>query len=89
MDHDHGDPRDEGPQADGSLLHGVRSLVGSKKVQKAVIGTTLGFIAAILLYIPAVVGYLYFYYNYLPDQVTTVPVHLQYGYVCLFESYIY
>lgn len=45
------------------------------------ITTTLLIIGAVLLYVPAVLGYFVFYYKYIPDQVTTVPVHLQYGYV--------
>jgi len=59
----------------------ARDTVASPRVQKAVIGTTLLAIAGILLYIPAALGYLYFYYKFLPELETTAPVHLQYGYV--------
>lgn len=59
----------------------ARDTVSSPRVQKAVIGTTLLAIAGILLYIPAALGYLYFYYKFLPELETTAPVHLQYGYV--------
>ncbi|KAK4126986.1 hypothetical protein N657DRAFT_687355 [Parathielavia appendiculata] len=48
-------------------------------VQKTVIGASLLAIAGILLYIPAALSYLHFYYKFLPDLETTVPVHLQYG----------
>ncbi|KAG7286634.1 hypothetical protein NEMBOFW57_008945 [Staphylotrichum longicolle] len=57
----------------------ARDTVSSPRVQKAVIGTTLLAIAGILLYIPAALGYLYFYYKFLPELETTAPVHLQYG----------
>lgn len=71
-------------EAPRGLIRGfIRGFMASKTTHKALIGTTLGLIAAVLLYIPAVVGYFYFYYRYLPHQVTTVPVHLQYGCVCL------
>ncbi|KAK4130973.1 hypothetical protein BT67DRAFT_171410 [Trichocladium antarcticum] len=73
-------PRRRKRDAVGRLLGSIGNAIASRTAQKAVIGTTLGVIAAILLYIPAVVGYFYFYYNYLPDQVNTVPVHLQYGF---------
>ncbi len=32
-----------------------------------------------ILYGFAVLAYLLFYHNFLPDQVLTVPIHLQYG----------
>ncbi|KAK4099412.1 hypothetical protein N658DRAFT_498332 [Parathielavia hyrcaniae] len=53
--------------------------VSSGWMQKTVIGATLFAIAGALLYIPSALGYLYFYYKFLPDLETTVPVHLQYG----------
>jgi hypothetical protein len=59
----------------------TRDVAGSKWVQKAVVGTTVFAILGTLLYIPAALGYILFYYKYLPELETTVPVHLQYGYV--------
>lgn len=56
-------------------------VVSSRWVQRVVIGATLLGIAGVLLYIPAVLGYVFFYYRYLPELEATVPVHLQYGYV--------
>lgn len=38
-------------------------------------------ITGVLLFVPAVIAYFSFWSRYLPDQITTVPVHLQYGYV--------
>ena len=59
----------------------TRDVVSSRWVQKVAIGTTLLAIAGTLLYIPAALGYLVLYYKFLPELETTVPVHLQYGYV--------
>ncbi|KAK4158383.1 putative adipose-regulatory protein-domain-containing protein [Chaetomidium leptoderma] len=70
---------DTGLQVARSTGNFARQAVGSRRVQKAVIGTTLLAIAGTLLYIPAVLGYLFFYYKFLPELETTVPVHLQYG----------
>lgn len=51
----------------------------SKTAQRTVVmGLLLAFVS-IMLFVFAAVGYLAFYHAYLPDQVTTVPVHLQYG----------
>ena len=55
--------------------------VSSRWVQRVVIGATLFGIAGVLLYIPAVLSYIFFYYRYLPELEATIPVHLQYGYV--------
>lgn len=41
-------------------------------------------ITGVLLFVPAVIAYFSFWSRYLPDQITTVPVHLQYGYVLQF-----
>lgn len=65
-----------------SVLGGLRP---SETAQKALFGTALGVVAAAILYLPAVFAYLWFYYKYLPDQITTVPVHLQYGCVLHFR----
>ncbi|KXX75817.1 Seipin, partial [Madurella mycetomatis] len=71
--------REEGRDAAQNIHRVAHRTFVSRGVRKTVITTTLLLISAGLLYIPAVVGYLLFYYKYLPDQVTTVPVHLQYG----------
>lgn len=55
----------------------------SKKTHTAVISTGLALVAAVLLYVPAVLSYLFFYYKYLPEQAMTIPMYLQYGYVLL------
>ncbi|KAK0628926.1 putative adipose-regulatory protein-domain-containing protein [Bombardia bombarda] len=52
----------------------------SKAAQKTVLNTALFVTTSTVLYALAAVGYLFFYHEYLPNQVTTVPVHLQYGY---------
>lgn len=36
-----------------------------------------------VLYSLAAIAYILFYHNYLPNQVTTIPIHLQYGFVAL------
>ncbi|KAH6616989.1 putative adipose-regulatory protein-domain-containing protein [Chaetomium tenue] len=59
----------------------VHAVVSSPWLHKLVIGTTLFVIAGVLLYIPAALGYFFLYYKFLPTLETTVPVHLQYGYV--------
>lgn len=53
----------------------------SKTAQRTVLTTLLFAFLSSVLFGLACVGYLAFYHEYLPDQVTTVPVHLQYGYV--------
>ncbi|KAL2258564.1 hypothetical protein VTK26DRAFT_8086 [Humicola hyalothermophila] len=78
-----GKRRDEAqdrPSGAFGVFHAIGSLLRSPTTQKALVRTTLVIITAAVLYIPAVLGYLVFYYKYLPDQVTTVPVHLQYGF---------
>ncbi|KAF3761895.1 hypothetical protein M406DRAFT_295601 [Cryphonectria parasitica EP155] len=52
----------------------------SKTAQRtALTSVLLGLVSTFLLGCAAV-SYLAFYHEYLPDQVTTLPVHLQYGY---------
>lgn len=51
----------------------------SKTAQRTVLTTLLFAFLSSILFGLACVGYLAFYHEYLPDQVTTVPVHLQYG----------
>ncbi len=62
-------------------VRGTYSVVTSKAAQRTLLNTVLLVIASTILYGFAAVGYILFYHNYLPDQVTTVPVHLQYGLV--------
>ncbi|CAN8098295.1 unnamed protein product [Discula destructiva] len=58
----------------------VWRMATSKTAQRTLITTILfGGVSAVLFGV-ACLGYLTFYHNYLPDQVTTVPMHLQYGY---------
>lgn len=52
----------------------------SKTAQRTLLNTVLIIGASVVLYGLAAVAYLLFYHNYLPDQVTTIPIHLQYGY---------
>lgn len=57
----------------------VYNAATSKTAQRTVLTTLLfAFLSAVLFGL-ACVGYLAFYHEYLPDQVFTVPVHLQYG----------
>lgn len=51
----------------------------SKTAQRTVLTTLLFAFLSSVLFGLACVAYLAFYHEYLPDQVTTVPVHLQYG----------
>lgn len=59
----------------------VRDALTSKTTQRATLMAVLLGTASTILFGLAAVAYLAFYHEYLPDQVTTVPVHLQYGYV--------
>ncbi|EOO03735.1 putative tubulin-tyrosine ligase protein [Phaeoacremonium minimum UCRPA7] len=54
--------------------------VTSKKAQRTLVNTVLIVASSTILFGLAAIAYLLFYHNFLPDQVTTVPVHLQYGY---------
>ena len=57
-------------------------IITSKTTQKTVLYSILGTTASVIFYGIAIVVYLFCYNRYLPDQVTTVPLHLQYGCVC-------
>ena len=63
------------------MLQGTYKAATSKAAQRTLLNTVLLATASAVLYGAAALGYVLFYHNYLPDQVTTVPVHLQYGYV--------
>lgn len=58
----------------------VYGAVTSKTAQRTLLKTVLFGILSAGLFGLACVAYLAFYHEYLPDQVFTVPVHLQYGY---------
>lgn len=51
----------------------------TKSTARTLIITLLVTFISSVLFLFACVGYLAFYHEYLPDQVMTVPVHLQYG----------
>lgn len=51
----------------------------SKPAQRTLLYTVLLSFGAAILYGGAIVAYLLFYHNYLPDQIKAIPVHLQYG----------
>lgn len=53
----------------------------SKTARRTLLTTVLVSLASAFLFGLACLGYLAFYHEYLPDQVTTIPLHLQYGYV--------
>ncbi|KAK3381594.1 putative adipose-regulatory protein-domain-containing protein [Podospora didyma] len=63
-----------------SSLSDIYNALTSKTAQKSLLYTILFTSASAVLYGFAAVSYLVFYHNYLPDQITTVPVYLQYGY---------
>lgn len=58
-------------------------ILTSKTTQKTVIYSILGTAASIIFYGMAIIIYISWYNRYLPAQVTTVPLHLQYGFVPL------
>lgn len=51
----------------------------SKTAQRTLLTTVLFALGSVVLFAVACVGYLAFYHNFLPDQVISLPVHLQYG----------
>ena len=53
--------------------------VTSKTARRALVNSILFFITSVALVGLAAFAYILFYRSYLPDQITTVPVHLQYG----------
>lgn len=62
-----------------STVGTVYGAATSKTAQRTLLNTVLfGILSAGLLAL-ACLAYLAFYHEYLPDQVFTVPVHLQYG----------
>lgn len=53
--------------------------ITSKAARRALVNSILFFVASVALFSIAAIGYILFYRSYLPDQITTVPVHIQYG----------
>lgn len=51
----------------------------SKTARRTLLTTVLVSLASAFLFGLSCLGYLAFYHEYLPDQITTIPVHLQYG----------
>ena len=54
-------------------------VVTSKPVQRAVVNTVLVVSSAVSLLCVAAIASALFFQNFVPDQVLTTPVHLQYG----------
>lgn len=53
----------------------------SKTAQRTLLNTVLLVSSSLVLFGTAAVAYILFYQNHLPDRATTVPIHLQYGFV--------
>ncbi len=62
-----------------SLLGDAYRALTSKAARRTYVYAVLLAATSSLLYGIAIVGYLGFYREYVPHQVRTVPVHLQYG----------
>ncbi|KLU86614.1 hypothetical protein MAPG_05626 [Magnaporthiopsis poae ATCC 64411] len=63
---------------DSYLKSGFRA-VTSKTAQRTVLKTIVLVTTSLVLLGLSAFAYLLFYQNYLPDQVSTIPLHLQYG----------
>jgi seipin len=61
------------------LVTTVYNAATSKTAQRTLLTTILFTFLSSVLFLFACVAYLAFYHEYLPDQVLTLPVHLQYG----------
>lgn len=68
-------------QAAWDTAGGIWRAATSKTARRTLLTTVLVGLGSAFLFGLACLGYLAFYHEYLPDQVTTVPVHLQYGLV--------
>lgn len=53
--------------------------VTSRRFQQTVLYTSFLSFGCVLLYGLSVLAYLLFYWNFLPNRIETIPVHLQYG----------
>ncbi|OIW25017.1 hypothetical protein CONLIGDRAFT_78232 [Coniochaeta ligniaria NRRL 30616] len=62
------------------ILNQTYRTATSKTAQRTLLNTVLLTSASAILYAFAALAYIIFYNAYLPDQVTTLPIHLQYGY---------
>lgn len=62
------------------ILKSTYRAATSKTAQRTLVNTVLLTAASAFLYALAAVAYILFYNAYLPDQVTVLPIHLQYGY---------
>ena len=77
-------------KAASDVTSSVYNAATSKTAQRTLLTTLLFTFLSAVLFVFACVGYLAFYHEYLPDQVMTVPVHLQYGWVaCCLSSPCY
>lgn len=65
---------------------GAYNAATSKTAQRTLLNTILVAASSTILFCMAAIAYLVFYHNYLPDQVTTIPIHLQYGCVPFFRG---
>ncbi|KAF4989351.1 hypothetical protein FGRMN_9193 [Fusarium graminum] len=66
------------PTAKETLQETAR-VVTSKPVQRAVVNTVLLVSSAVTLFCTATIASVLFFQNFLPHEVVTLPVHLQYG----------
>ncbi|KAL8327748.1 hypothetical protein RB597_003867 [Gaeumannomyces tritici] len=66
-------------RAQGSYIKGGFRAVTSKTAQRTVLKTVVLVTTSLVLLGLSAFAYLLFYQNYLPDQVSTIPLHLQYG----------
>lgn len=62
------------------ILDKTYRVATSKTAQRTLLNTILLSSASAFLYALAAIAYILFYNAYLPDQVTTLPIHLQYNY---------
>lgn len=62
----------------GTVRPVLRALTG-KTAQRTLLTTVIFSLVSAFMFGLSCLGYLAFYREYLPDQITTVPVHLQYG----------
>ena len=61
------------------LVQETARVITSKPVQRAVINSFLLVAGAITLLGTAAIATAVFFQNYVPDQIVTRPIHLQYG----------
>lgn len=66
-------------QAAWGMVGAVWRALTSKTARRTLLTTALVSLGSAFLFGLACLGYLAFHHEYLPDQITTVPVHLQYG----------